>query len=71
MSHKNKGLEEHMQGQHPRRQDRKLHRDWRVWLCVILMLAAMVIYVLTMGERVVPGAPAAGNPPATNAPAQR
>jgi hypothetical protein len=71
MSHKNKGLEEHMLGQHPQRQDRKLHRDWRVWLGVILMLAAMAIYLLTMGERIVPGAPAAGNPPTTNAPAQR
>ena len=69
MSHKNKGLEEHMQGQHPQRQDRKLHRDWRIWVGVILMLAAMAIYLLTMDEAIVPGGPATGNPPATNAPA--
>jgi 4-amino-4-deoxy-L-arabinose transferase-like glycosyltransferase len=70
MSHKNKGLEEHMHGEHPRRQDRKLHRDWRIWLGVVLMLAAMAIYLLTMDEAIVPGNPAAAHPPATNAPAQ-
>ena len=32
---------------HPRK---KLHKDWRVWLVVILMLAAIVIYVLTLDE---------------------
>lgn len=69
MSRKNKGLEEHMQGDHPRRQDRQLHRDWRIWLGVILMLAAMAIYVLTMDEAIVPGVPAGGSPPTTNAPA--
>jgi hypothetical protein len=28
-----------------------LHRDWRVWLIVVLMLGAMVIYVLTLDLR--------------------
>ena len=31
-----------------------LHRDWRFW-AVILMLAAMLLYVATMDESVLPG----------------
>jgi len=23
------------------------HRDWRIWFCVILMLAAMAVYLMT------------------------
>ena len=26
---------------------RRAHRDWRVWLGVVLMLAAMTIYIMT------------------------
>jgi len=33
---------------------RKLHKDWRVWLAVALMLAAMAMYVLSLDESVVP-----------------
>ena len=69
MSHNKKGLEEHMQGHHPQRRDRKLHRDWRIWVAVILMLAAMAAYLLTQDERIAPGTPAVGNPPTTNIPA--
>jgi len=29
----------------------RLHRDWRVWLLVIVMLGAMIIYVLTLDLR--------------------
>jgi hypothetical protein len=25
----------------------RAHRDWRIWACVILMLSAMIIYVMT------------------------
>jgi hypothetical protein len=32
----------------------KLHKDWRVWLAVGLMLAAMITYVLTLDDSVVP-----------------
>jgi hypothetical protein len=32
-----------------------LHKDWRTWTVVILMLIAMAIYVLTMDESAVPG----------------
>jgi len=33
---------------------RKLHKDWRLWLGVILMLAAMSMYVLSLDDSVVP-----------------
>jgi hypothetical protein len=33
---------------------RKLHKDWRVWLAVALMLAAMAMYVLSLDESVAP-----------------
>jgi len=26
---------------------KRAHRDWRIWCCVILMLAAMLIYLMT------------------------
>jgi hypothetical protein len=29
---------------------RKLHKDWRMWVAVILMLAAIMIYVLTLDD---------------------
>ena len=29
---------------------KRLHKDWRVWVAVILMLAAMIIYVLTLDD---------------------
>jgi hypothetical protein len=35
---------------------RNLHKDWRSWVVVGLMLAAMAAYVLTLDDSVVPGA---------------
>jgi len=54
---------------HGKSHERKLHRDWRLWAIVILMLGCMAIYLLTLDESVVPGSPSAGKPPATPAPA--
>lgn len=43
----------------------KLHKDWRVWVAVGLMLAAMGMYVLTLDDSVQPEiAPGSANPPA-------
>jgi hypothetical protein len=39
-------------GENPRRQ---FHKDWRVWIGVVLILAAMAVYVLTNDERLRPG----------------
>jgi hypothetical protein len=49
---------DHQGGHHaaekPRRQ---FHKDWRVWIAVVLLLAAMGTYVLTNGEVLRFGAP--------------
>jgi hypothetical protein len=26
---------------------KRAHRDWRIWFCVVLMLAAMLVYLAT------------------------
>ena len=44
-----------------------LHKDWRAWLALGLMLAAMSIYVLTLDDAVQPES-AAGNAARTAAP---
>jgi hypothetical protein len=48
---------QHQSGHGPPRGSAKrgLHRDWRLWLAVILMLAAMAAYVMTMDESLLPG----------------
>ena len=33
---------------------RRLHKDWRVWLAVALMLAAAIIYVITLDDSILP-----------------
>lgn len=33
---------------------KKLHKDWRVWLIVGIMLIAMITYVLTLDDSIVP-----------------
>jgi hypothetical protein len=42
-------------GHAKRAPSRGLHRDWRLWVAVALMLAAMIAYVLSMDESLVPG----------------
>ena len=32
-----------------------VHKDWRAWVAIILMLGAMVAYVLSMDESIRPG----------------
>ncbi len=32
-----------------------IHRDWRFWTAVVLMLAAMAVYVLSFDESLEPG----------------
>ena len=41
-----------------------LHKDWRAWLVLGLMVAAISIYVLTLDDSMQPG-----NPPREGAPA--
>jgi len=39
-----------MTDHHPPHGRKHLHKDWRVWAGVILMLAAIAIYVLTLDD---------------------
>jgi hypothetical protein len=34
---------------------KRLHRDWRAWVAVLLMLAAMLAYVMSNDESLQPG----------------
>jgi hypothetical protein len=47
---------------HPTKPRRGLHKDWRTWAVIILMLAAIGTYVLTLDDSIQPGnaAPKAG-----------
>ena len=47
--HSDSGLHPHPDHHHP--PGRKWHRDWRVWVMVAVMLAAIAIYVLTLDLR--------------------
>ena len=44
--------------------ERALHRDWRIWAAVGIMLVAMAIYLMTLGDVGDQPLPAS-NPPAT------
>jgi hypothetical protein len=46
-----------------------LHKDWRAWLVIGLMLAAIGTYVLTLDDSVQPGGAVQGGLPAAAAPA--
>jgi hypothetical protein len=39
---------------------RRLHRDWRMWAVILLMLAAVMIYVLSLDDSLLSQAGAAG-----------
>ncbi len=45
-----------------------LHKDWRTWIVVGLMLLAMAIYLVTMDESIVPGNPPGPIVPAADGP---
>jgi hypothetical protein len=47
---------------HPTKLWRGLHKDWRTWVVIGLMLAAISTYVLTLDDSIQPGsaAPRAG-----------
>lgn len=39
-----------MANPHPPDHRKRLHKDWRVWAGVLLMLAAIAIYVLSLDD---------------------
>ena len=45
---------EHAKHQHGNKGKWQLHKDWRAWLAVILMMAAVIMYVLSLDDSIVP-----------------
>ncbi len=43
---------------HEGKPGRQFHKDWRIWLAVVVLLVALGIYVLTNGEVLRPAPPA-------------
>jgi hypothetical protein len=39
---------------HQQKPRRAPHKDWRVWAIVLVMLAGMAMYVLSLDEQIVP-----------------
>lgn len=52
---KHHGEHSHDNAKHHGGGKRPLHKDWRLWVGVVLMLAAMAAYVLTLDESLFPG----------------
>jgi hypothetical protein len=42
------------------------HRDWRVWIVVVLMVVLVLVYVMTDNLSIRPGEPAVQQTPAAN-----
>jgi len=56
MKHDHSSSSEHKRHHdHPGPLWKRLHRDWRAWVVVLLMLAAMAAYVLSDSESLQPG----------------
>jgi ABC-type nickel/cobalt efflux system permease component RcnA len=53
-NHEHAGAGKHAHQHKEKTGIRNLHKDWRTWLAVGLMLAAIAIYVLTLDDSVVP-----------------
>jgi len=64
-SHGGKHGHGHNHGSHGRK---ALHRDWRLWVAVVLMLIAMGAYVLSDNEVFAPGGKGEPMPAAPAAP---
>ncbi|MGO9570500.1 MAG: hypothetical protein ACLP5H_23460 [Desulfomonilaceae bacterium] len=53
-NHKHSESHRHARGSEGESSGKQFHKDWRVWLAVAIMLAATIIYVLTLDDSVVP-----------------
>jgi hypothetical protein len=53
---------------HPTELWRGLHKDWRTWLVIGVMLAAIGTYILSLDDSIQPGGPAQNSIPAATAP---
>jgi len=59
-----------MKHSHKKSRSKRLHKDWRTWVVVGLMLAAIGIYVVTLDDSLEPSMASQGEIPAAAAPAQ-
>ncbi len=66
--HGHKHAHESKAGSHHKIDWTGLHKDWRTWLVIGLMLAAIGAYVLTLDDSIQPGSAAQGGIPAAAAP---
>ena len=68
--HGHKHAPERVPGKHspPKFDLSGLHRDWRTWLVIGLMLAAIGTYVLTLDDAIQPGGAAPSGIPAAAPP---
>ncbi len=41
---------DHSGQHHEEKQGRQFHKDWRVWVALVVILTALGVYVLTNGE---------------------
>ena len=72
MSNHHKHPHDHTHNHPHEKHGRKLHKDWRLWVAVGLMLVCMLIYIFTLDLAIWPNTKPAGNPPPTNTvPAQK
>jgi hypothetical protein len=55
---------DHSGHHHEDKPRRQFHKDWRVWVAVVVILAAMATYVLTNGEVLRPVPPPQESVPA-------
>lgn len=46
---------DHKHEHHSHGAKRGIHRDWRFWTAILLMLAAMGVYILSFDESLQPG----------------
>jgi hypothetical protein len=70
MTHHDHGKQHHGQQHHPRpaSKNKAIHKDWRVWTVIALMLGAMLMYVLSDDESLQPDGEAGPAMPAEAAP---
>jgi hypothetical protein len=51
---KHSGGHRHVREDNTESSSMKFHKDWRVWLAVGIMLAAAIMYVLTLDDSILP-----------------
>jgi len=48
------GTKQMANNSHKHSSHRKLHKDWRAWLALLLMVAAILMYVLSLDDSIIP-----------------